>query len=68
MLQDLIKKGFKTIDEINDIEIEDSYKHAFPYHMCVLAKTPEGLKNMFRLVSLRILSISINVIVFLEVN
>lgn len=52
MLQDLIKKGFKTIDEINDIEIEDSYKHAFPYHMCVLAKTPEGLKNMFRLVSI----------------
>ena len=52
MLQDLIKKGFKTIDEINDIEIEESYKHAFPYHMCVLAKTPEGLKNMFRLVSI----------------
>ena len=52
MLQDLIKKGFKTIDEVNDIEIEESYKHAFPYHMCVLAKTPEGLKNMFRLVSI----------------
>ena len=52
MLQDLIKRGFKTIDEINDIEIEDAYKHAFPYHMCVLAKTPEGLKNMFRLVSI----------------
>ncbi|MEE0988454.1 MAG: PolC-type DNA polymerase III [Kandleria vitulina] len=52
MVEDMKKRGIQDVNEINDLPIEESYKHAFPYHMTAIAKTHDGLKNMFRIISL----------------
>ena len=51
MLHDMMKDGYSSIADLNEIECKDSYKIVRPKHMCVLAKNKEGLKNMFKLVS-----------------
>ena len=51
MVEDMKKRGVENVDQINDLPMEDAYKHAFCYHMTALAVNHDGLKNMFRIVS-----------------
>ncbi len=45
--------GIQFHDELNHhMSDNDAYKHARPSHAIILAKTQEGLKNLFKLVSL----------------
>lgn len=51
MVEDMRKRGVTNVNQINDLPMEDAYKHAFGYHMTALAINHDGLKNMFRIVS-----------------
>lgn len=51
MIEDMRKRNVTNVDQINDLPLEDAYKHAFCYHMTALALNHDGLKNMFRIVS-----------------
>lgn len=52
MLNQLMNQGVYNVDELNDLPLEDAYKHAYPYHIIVLAKNQAGLKDLFKLVSI----------------
>lgn len=41
----------RNVDEISSLNLVDDYKHAYPYHIIVLAKKQEGIKDIFKLVS-----------------
>lgn len=47
------EKNITYIDELNQyMSRKESYKQLFPFHATILVKTQEGLKNLFKLVSL----------------
>lgn len=43
---------YKTLDQLNDLNTPDSYKKLIKRHVNVIAKNEQGLKAIFRLVSL----------------
>jgi DNA polymerase-3 subunit alpha (Gram-positive type) len=52
MMTDLLSKGIKQFYQINEtIDEKESWKHIMPYHVMVLAKTQEGYKNLFKVIS-----------------
>jgi DNA polymerase-3 subunit alpha (Gram-positive type) len=53
MLKDAKEKGITNHNQLNDYMGEsDAYKRARPHHCIILAQTQEGLKNLFKLVSM----------------
>ncbi|WP_281503680.1 PolC-type DNA polymerase III [Ectobacillus sp. JY-23] len=53
MLKEVITKGYTHHDQLNDSMGQgDSYKRGRPSHVTLLATSDEGLKNLYRLVSL----------------
>ncbi|WP_046179206.1 PolC-type DNA polymerase III [Domibacillus tundrae] len=53
LLKDADEKGIKKHNEFNNYMGEGgAYKRARPYHCTILAQNAEGLKNLFKLVSL----------------
>lgn len=53
MLKDVIAKGMEYHDQLNDSMGQgDSYKRGRPSHVTLLATSEEGLKNLYKLVSL----------------
>ncbi len=41
-----------TIDLLNNIDMESLVRFSFPFHATIIAKNREGLKNMFKIVSI----------------
>ncbi|UTE71060.1 PolC-type DNA polymerase III [Rossellomorea marisflavi] len=53
MLKDASEKGIMNHNQFNDYMGKgDAYKRSRPYHCTLLAQTEEGLKNLFKLVSI----------------
>jgi DNA polymerase III subunit alpha, Gram-positive type len=53
MLKDAAEKGIENHNQFNDYMGKgDAYKRSRPYHCTLLAQTEEGLKNLFKLVSI----------------
>lgn len=53
MLKDANEKGILYHDELNKhTKNENAYQRAKPYHCILLAQTQDGLKNLFKLISL----------------
>ncbi len=53
MLKDAHEKEIEYHDQLNDnMGQGDSYKRSRPYHCTLIAQTEEGLKNLFKLVSI----------------
>ena len=53
MLRKLSNQGFKTINDLNNLVSKDEiYKFGRSYHVNILVKNKEGLKNLFKLISL----------------
>ncbi|MCP3739130.1 PolC-type DNA polymerase III [Rossellomorea sp. BNER] len=53
MLKDALDKGINYHDQFNDFMGKgDAYKRSRPYHCTLLAQTEEGLKNLYKLVSI----------------
>ena len=49
----LDSRNIETTDDLlKEVNVDDLVKFSFPFHLSVLAKTQEGLKNLFKLVSL----------------
>lgn len=53
-LKDAEKRyGIRKVNDLNQhMADNDAYRHARPFHVTILAQTQEGLKNLFKLVSL----------------
>ena len=53
MLKDAFEKGIKNHNQLNDnMGKGKAFQRARPYHCTLLAQTQEGLKNLFKLVSI----------------
>ena len=53
MLKDAVEKGITNHKQFNDYMGKgDSYKRSRPYHCTLIAQTEEGLKNLYKLVSI----------------
>ncbi|MFI8574646.1 PolC-type DNA polymerase III [Rossellomorea aquimaris] len=53
MLKDAVEKGITNHNQFNDYMGKgDSYKRSRPYHCTLIAQTEEGLKNLYKLVSI----------------
>jgi DNA polymerase III subunit alpha, Gram-positive type len=53
MLKDAAEQGIENHNQFNDYMGKgDAYKRSRPYHCTLLAQTEEGLKNLFKLVSI----------------
>ena len=52
MIKDLSAININTIDDLNNYHIEDAFVKNHAYHTNVLVKNKEGLKDLFKLVSL----------------
>lgn len=53
MLKDAIEKGITNHNQFNDYMGKgDAYKRSRPYHCTLIAQTEEGLKNLYKLVSI----------------
>ncbi len=53
MLKDALEKGIEYHDQLNDnMGKGNSYQRARPYHCTLLAQNDDGLKNLFKLVSI----------------
>lgn len=53
MMQKLVSRNFETINDINNLVSKDEiHKYGRTYHVNILAKNRDGLKNMFKLISL----------------
>jgi len=53
MLKDAVEKGITNHNQFNDYMGKgDAYKRSRPYHCTLIAQTEEGLKNLYKLVSI----------------
>ncbi|BCB03391.1 PolC-type DNA polymerase III [Bacillus sp. KH172YL63] len=53
MLKDALEKGITNHNQFNDYMGKgDAYKRSRPYHCTLIAQTEEGLKNLYKLVSI----------------
>lgn len=53
LLNEVFEKGIQFHDELNEAgKNETSYKRSRPFHCVLLAQNQEGLKNLFKLISL----------------
>lgn len=52
MLKDVRDKGVVTADDLSDYQDENAYIKKMPYHTNVLCKNKQGLKDLFKLVSI----------------
>ena len=53
MLKKLVSRNFKNINDLDKLVSKDEiHKFGSSYHVNIIAKTKEGLKNMFKLISL----------------
>ena len=52
MLIQMLKKGVDNIDQIPQMHLSDAHKHAHGFPVTIFAKNAEGLKEVFKIVSL----------------
>lgn len=51
LINDVTERGIKTHDQLNKHIGDGSWQRTRPFHCTILAKTQEGLKNLYKLVS-----------------